>query len=154
MNENLIPQKFTLHDHDYLIGRLDLFEAMKLQKKLGPLMPTLFNQILFEMWTAYGKSKPEKEATLSDKLTEFGTLLSICQPLLDRISQMPDDDFNFCVRTALSAVERHSDDGKMWTRVYQNGVLQFDDIDFMTTCILVASVVQRELRPFVDALNL
>lgn len=151
---NLVPQKFNLHGHEYLVGRLDLFEAMKLQKRLGPLMPTAFNNVLYEMWTTYANSKPEAKANFSDKLTEFGTLLTVCQPLLDRIAQMPDADFDFCIRTALGAVERHSSDGKTWSRVYKDGVMQFDDIDFMTSCVLVAAVVQRELRPFVDALNL
>lgn len=152
--DKLVPQKFTLQGHEYLVGRLDLFEAMKLQKRLGPLVPTAFNNVLYGMWTAYGKSMPESKATLSDKLTEFGTLLAVCQPLLDRIAAMPDDDFDYCVRTALSVVERRSEDGKTWTRVYSGGTLAFDDIDFTTTCILVSAVVQRELRPFIDALNL
>ena len=81
--DKLVPQKFKLQGHEYLVGRLDLFEAMKLQKRLGPLMPTAFNNVLYGMWTAYGKSMPESKATLSDKLTEFGTLLAVCQPLLD-----------------------------------------------------------------------
>ena len=152
--DKLVPQKFTLQGHEYLVGRLDLFEAMKLQKRLGPLMPTAFNNVLYGMWTAYGKSMPESKATLSDKLTEFGTLLAVCQTLLDRIAAMPDDDFDYCVRTALSVVERRSEDGKTWTRVYSGGTMVFDDIDFTTTCILVSAVVQRELRPFIDALNL
>ena len=71
-----------------------------------------------------------------------------------RIAAMPDADFDYCVRTALSVVERRSEDGKTWTRVYSGGTLAFDDIDFTTTCILVSAVVQRELRPFIDALNL
>lgn len=152
--DKLVPQKFTLQGHEYLVGRLDLFESMKLQKRLGPLMPTAFNNVLYEMWTAYGQSVPESKASLSDKLTEFGTLLAVCQPLLDRIAQMSDADFDFCVKTALSVVERRSEGGKNWVRVYADGALAFDDIDFPTTCVLVSAVVQRELRPFIDALNL
>lgn len=152
--DRLLPQKFTFEGHDYLVGRLNLFDAMKLQKRVGPLMPTVFNQLIFDLWQAAAKSKDESKATLSDRLVEFGTLLNICQPLLDRIAAMPDEDLVFVLSTCLSVVERQSDDKKTWTRVWQNGAIIFDDISIANAYVLVSAVLQRELRPFADAMRL
>lgn len=147
----LEPKKVTVGGIEYMIGRLDLFEAMNLSRICAPILPVLFHEVLSRVALAVLQSKKEDEATPEERIAEIGTLIQLSTPILQAIAKMPRDDFETVIRTGLSCIERRV--GKSWQKVMQNGELIFDDIDQQTAFTLVVHVLARELRPTIAALG-
>ena len=147
----LEPKKVKVGGIEYMIGRLDLFEAMNLSRICAPILPTLFHEVLSRVALAVLKSKPEGEATPEDRITEIGALIQLSTPILQAIAKMPRADFDSVIKTGLSCIERRV--GKTWQKIMQNGELIFDDIDQQTAFTLVVHVLARELRPTIAALG-
>ncbi len=147
----LEPKKVKVGGVDYMIGRLDLFEAMNLSRICAPILPVLFHEVLSRVALAVLQSKKEDEATPEERIAEIGTLIQLSTPILQAIAKMPRDDFETVIRTGLSCIERRV--GKSWQKVMQNGELIFDDIDQQTAFTLVVHVLARELRPTIAALG-
>ena len=148
----LEPKKVTVCGYEYMIGRLDLFEAANLSRLCAPILPVLFHEVLSKVAIAVLKSKDSDSATPEERIEEIGTLIAICEPVLNRIAQMQREDFDTVIRTALSCIERRV--GKTWTKVMPEGVLAFDDMDTHAVFTLVLHVLSRELRPTIAALGL
>ena len=148
----LEPKKVKVGEHEYMIGRLDLFEASNLSRLCAPILPVLFHEVLSRVALEVLKSKDSETATPEERITEIGQLISICEPVLKAIADMKRADFETVLRTALSCVERKQ--GKTWAKVMPDGVLAFDDIDVQTCFTLVIHVLSRELRPTIAALGL
>ena len=147
----LEPKKVKVGGTEYMIGRLDLFEAMNLSRICAPILPVLFHEVLSRVALAVLHSKKEDEATPEERIAEIGTLIQLSTPILQAIAKMPRDDFETVIRTGLSCIERRV--GKSWQKVMQNGELIFDDIDQQTAFTLVVHVLARELRPTIAALG-
>lgn len=148
----LEPKKVKVGGTEYMIGRLDLFEAMNLSRICAPILPVLFHEVLSRVALAVLKSKPEGEATPEDRVTEIGALIQLSTPILKAIAAMPREDFDAVIKTALGCIERRV--GKTWQKVMKDGVLAFDDIDQQMAFTLVIHVLARELRPTIAALGL
>lgn len=148
----LEPKRVTLDGSEYLVNRLDLFEAMNLSRVCAPILPVLFHEVLSRVALAVLKSKPEGEATPEDRIAEIGALIQLSTPILKAIAAMPREDFDGVIKTALGCVERQV--GKKWQKVMKDGVLVFDDIDQQMAFTLVIHVLARELRPTIAALGL
>lgn len=147
----LEPKKVKVGGIEYMIGRLDLFEAMNLSRICAPILPVLFHEVLSRVALAVLQSKKEEEATPEERIEEIGMLIHMSTPILQAIAKMPRDDFETVIRTGLSCIERRV--GKSWQKVMQNGELIFDDIDQQTAFTLVVHVLARELRPTIAALG-
>lgn len=147
----LEPKKVKVGGVDYMIGRLDLFDAMNLSRICAPILPVLFHEVLSRVALAVLQSKDEEAATPEERIAEIGTLIQLSTPILQAIAKMPRDDFETVIRTGLSCIERRV--GKSWQKVMQNGELIFDDIDQQTAFTLVVHVLARELRPTIAALG-
>lgn len=147
----LEPKKVKVGGVDYMIGRLDLFEAMNLSRICSPILPVLFHEVLSRVALAVLHSKKEDEATPEERIAEIGTLIQLSTPILQAIAKMPRDDFETVIRTGLSCIERRV--GKAWQKIMQGGELIFDDIDQQTAFTLVVHVLARELRPTIAALG-
>lgn len=148
----LEPKKVSVSGHQYLIGRLDVFDAANLSRLCAPILPILFHEVLSRIALAVLNSKDSDEATPEDRVEEIGQLISLCEPVLKRIADMRREDFDTVIRTALSCIERRQ--GKTWAKVMPDGVLAFDDIDTHELFTLVIHVLARELRPTIAALGL
>ena len=147
----LEPKKVKVGGTEYMIGRLDLFEAMNLSRICAPILPVLFHEVLSRVALAVLQSKKEDEATPEERIAEIGTLIQLSTPILQAIAKMPRDDFETVIRTGLSCIERRV--GKSWQMIMQGGELIFDDIDQQTAFTLVVHVLARELRPTIAALG-
>ena len=147
----LEPKKVKVGGIEYMIGRLDLFEAMNLSRICAPILPVLFHEVLSRVALAVLQSKKEDEATPEERIEEIGTLIQLSTPILQAIAKMPRADFDSVIKTGLSCIERRV--GKTWQKIMQNGELIFDDIDQQTAFTLVVHVLARELRPTIAALG-
>ena len=147
----LEPKKVKVGGIEYMIGRLDLFEAMNLSRICAPILPVLFHEVLSRVALAVLQSKKEDEATPEERIEEIGTLIQLSTPILQAIAKMPRADFDSVIKTGLSCIERRV--GKTWQKIMQNGELIFDDIDQQTSFTLVVHVLARELRPTIAALG-
>lgn len=147
----LEPKKVTVGGSEFMIGRLDLFEAMNLSRICAPILPVLFHEVLSRVALAVLQSKKEDEATPEERIEEIGTLIQLSTPILQAIAKMPRADFDSVIKTGLSCIERRV--GKTWQKIMQNGELIFDDIDLQTAFTLVVHVLARELRPTIAALG-
>ena len=147
----LEPKKVTVGGIEYMIGRLDLFEAMNLSRICAPILPVLFHEVLSRVALAVLQSKDEEAATPEERIAEIGTQIQLSPPLHQAIAKLPREAFATVIRTGLSCIERRV--GKSWQKVMQNGELIFDDIDQQTAFTLVVHVLARELRPTIAALG-
>ena len=147
----LEPKKVELGGRVYLIGRLDLFDAMNVSRLVSPILPVLFHEVLSKVAFAVLQSKDEDEATPEERIEEVGRLIHLSAPVLRAIAGMPRADFETVIRTSLRCVERKV--GKNWQRVVTDAGLAFDDVDQQTAFTLVIHVLARELRPTIAALG-
>lgn len=143
-------ENVELGGHQYVIGRLDCFDAMHVARIVSPLLPALFGQIFGRVLELIQKSKDENSASLEDVFSEIGEVVALCEPLLYRISKMSREDFESVVKTCLLCVERRT--GKTCSRVMVDGHLMFDDMDMGTVLNLSMKVITRELRPTIAGL--
>lgn len=145
----LEPQNLVLGENEYIIGRLDMFQSLNLTRLAAPFLPVLFNDVFKNVIKSLFESKKLKEAKIDDVLNEISVAITVCEPVLIRFAQLPQDDFNTIIKTCLSCVERKQD--KHWFKVMESGVLRFTDIDQYEVLNLCFRVIVRELRPIIAA---
>lgn len=144
------PQKLTFNGHEYIIGRLDLFQSLNLTRLVSPFLPVLFNEVFKSVLKTLFASKQLKEASVDEVLEEISAVVALCEPVLTRFAQLPKDDFETIIKLALGCVERKDEGG--YFRVMENGTLRYGDIDQFEALNLVLRVIVRELRPTITAL--
>ena len=69
----LEPKKVKVGGVEYMIGRLDLFEAMNLSRICAPILPVLFHEVLSRVALAVLQSKKEDESTPEERIEETAT---------------------------------------------------------------------------------
>ena len=147
---NLKPEIVCLGDHEYMVGRLDMFDAMHVARLISPLLPAFFSQIFTRIIDLLSKSKDENGATPEEIFSEIGEVVALCEPILYRLSKMSREDFESVIKTCLSCVERKS--GKGYARVMIDGNLMFADMEMGEALRLTTAVIARELRPTIAGL--
>ena len=143
-------KRISLNGQEYLIGRLDLFQALNLSRLCSPILPILFSHVFANVARQIAQSKDSDKASIDEKLDEIASLIAVCEPVFDRLAAMPEADFKTIVFTGLSAVSR-SQDGKTWAPMVNDNALMFDDIELASLIQIIAHVLVRELRPTFDA---
>lgn len=142
------PKHTNVNGSEYCIGRLDMFKALNAARIVSPVMPALFSGVLENFVQQWRVSRDEKgggEAWVA----ELAVLLSVSQPVLDRIAQMPAADFGALVSDCLSCVEKKR--GGVYGPVIAEGV-PMDDVPAADALILTLQVLIREIRPIGAAL--
>lgn len=148
----IAPEPVVLGDREYMIGRLDCFDAMHVTRLISPLLPSFFGEIMTRVVDLVKKSKDEEGASIDDIFAEVTQVVALCEPLLYRLSLMDREKFESVVKTCLSCVERKT--GKTFGRVVVNGNLMFADMEMTEVLGLTVRVINRELRPiFVELLR-
>lgn len=143
------PQNIVLSGHEYIIGRLDLFQSLNLTRLVSPFLPVLFNEVFKNVLKTLFVSKQLKEANVDDVLEEISAVVALCEPVLTRFAQLPKSDFEEIVKVSLGCIERKDND--RWFKVMENGTLRYSDIDQFEALNLVLRVIVRELRPTITA---
>ncbi|NDJ56769.1 hypothetical protein GWD52_07135 [Enterobacteriaceae bacterium 4M9] len=124
--------ELTLNDTQYRISKLNVFEQLKVARKLLPLFA--------EMATDYEAIQDSLESAAQAMLPKMA----------DVISQMSEEDCNAIIHPCLGVVSREHMKG--WVPVFAHGALAFDDIELMTMLRLVAQVVADSLGNFLQEL--
>lgn len=129
--------EITIKDQQYRIGKLSVFEQLKVSRKLLPVLAVLVSDFR------------NVQAKLTAKDNE-GALESILPKIADAVSGLSDDDVDAILFPCLQVVARQH--GKGWVPVCQQGNMAFDDIDLFVMLQLVARVVADSLGNFLQEL--
>lgn len=143
-------KRVLLNGSEYVIGRLDTFQALEVVRLAAPVLPILFSGIfdgLLKLTQEKHRGEPDRPGA---DLDEVVTLLSVSEPLLKAVAAMPQDDFKRIVSTCLSCVEKKSGE-RSYRSVIANGV-PFSDLGAADALMLTLHVLTREVRPFGAAL--
>jgi hypothetical protein len=115
----------------YLVGRLDLFEAVGVARRLGP-------SLLSAVW-----------AVLSAKDTGASTVGALLTgPVIEGLSKMTDDDTNWVLKTCLGVVR--VEEGGTSSPVYDKAIKQmrYSDISMPAALHLVKAVIEENFGSF------
>ncbi|MEH0701426.1 hypothetical protein HPO94_03200 [Citrobacter portucalensis] len=129
--------EITIKDQQYRIGKLSVFEQLKVSRKLLPVLAGLVSDFR------------NIQSRLSAKDTE-GALESILPKIADAVSGLSDADVDAILFPCLQVVARQH--GKGWVPICQQGAMAFDDIDLFVMLQLVARVVADSLGNFLQGL--
>lgn len=143
MNE---PVHITVSGREYVLGRLNLFDALEVSRLIAPIAPILLSEVIGKL----AAELQDENAKPEERLLTIATLLSASQPVLKIISEMPRADFQSIITMCLSVVEKKTASG--YARLMQNGQLMFDDLDTMSAIALTIHVIARELNPIIASL--
>ena len=143
MNE---PVHITVSGREYVLGRLNLFDALEVSRLIAPIAPILLSEVIGKL----AAELQDENAKPEERLLTIATLLSASQPVLKIISEMPRADCQSSIPMCLSVVEKNTASG--YARLMQNGQLMFDDLDTMSAIALTIHVIARELNPIIASL--
>lgn len=129
--------EITIKDQQYRIGKLSVFEQLKVSRKLLPVLAGLVSDFR------------NIQSRLSAKDTE-GALESILPKIADAVSSLSDADVDAILFPCLQVVARQH--GKGWVPICQQNTMAFDDIDLFVMLQLVARVVADSLGNFLQGL--
>ena len=129
--------EITIKDQQYRIGKLSVFEQLKVSRKLLPVLAGLVSEFR------------NIQTKVTSKDTE-GALESILPKIADAVSGLSDEDVDAILFPCLQRVARYHMKG--WVPVCQQGSMAFDDIDLFVMLQLVARVVADSLGNFLQEL--
>ena len=140
-------KRVTVGGSEYVLNRLDCFQALNVARLAAPALPVLFSGVIegfLKVWRE-GKGGNSDE----DFTRELSMMLAVAQPLFDRVAEMKKDDFDALMATCLGCVEKQR--GKGFSPVIQGGVVM-DDVPAGDALVLALQVIVREIRPIGAAL--
>lgn len=129
--------EFQIKGINYRTAKLDVFQQLKVSRKLLPVFAGLVSE--------FGALKAQATAGNSGAVLE-----SVLPRIADTLAALPDEDVNAVIHPCLSVVSRQH--GQGWAPVFPQGALMFDDIDLFTMLQLVARVVADSLGNFLKEL--
>ncbi|MCS7489200.1 hypothetical protein KQE47_01245 [Raoultella planticola] len=129
--------EFEIKGVDYRTAKLDVFQQLKVSRKLLPVLADLVSE--------FSTLKAQAAAGNSSVVLE-----SVLPKIADTLAALPDDDVNAVIYPCLGVVSRQHQKG--WVKVFDQGALMFDDIDLFTMLQLVARVVADSLGNFLKEL--
>ncbi|HFF8977294.1 hypothetical protein LQ759_09480 [Serratia marcescens] len=130
--------EFEIKGQKYRAVKLNVFEQLKVSRKLLPLLSGLLGEIKVLRQLKTGQISIEDALKVA--------LPVIAQTLAD----VSDDDSNAIIHPCLAVVSRQN--GTVYTSIFTSGQLMFDDIDMMDMLQIVARVVGDSLGNFLPAL--
>lgn len=125
--------EFEIKGINYRTAKLDVFQQLKVSRKLLPVFAGLVSE--------FGTLKAQAVAGNNSAVAE-----SVLPKIADTVAALPDEDVNAVIYPCLSVVSRQN--GKVWSPVFTQDVLMFDDIDLLVMLQLVARVVADSLGNF------
>ena len=129
--------EFEIKGVNYRTAKLDVFQQLRVSRKLLPVLAGLVSE--------FSTLKAQAAAGNSGAV-----LKSVLPKIADTLAALPDDDVNAVIFPCLSVVSRQHEKG--WAKIFDQGVLMFDDIDLFTMLQLVARVVADSLGNFLKEL--
>lgn len=131
--------EFEIKGQQYRANKLNVFDQLKVSRKLLPVLSGLLGEIsVIKQFTA-------------GKITTDDALKTALPVLAQTLSDMSEDDSNAILHPCLSVVSRKQ--GNSYTPIFNNGQLMFDDIDLMSVLQIAARVVGDSLGNFLGELR-
>ncbi|WP_193169139.1 phage tail assembly chaperone [Serratia marcescens] len=131
--------EFEIKGQQYRAAKLNVFEQLKISRKLLPLLSGLLSEI--------SVIRQLKSGQISIDEAIKTALPAIAQALSD----ISEDDSNAIIHPCLAVVVIKQ--GKGYAPIFSNGQLMFDDIDLMSMLEIVARVVGDSLGNFLGELQ-
>ncbi|HEY1847062.1 MAG TPA: hypothetical protein VGH05_19695 [Buttiauxella sp.] len=129
--------EITIKEMNYRIGKLGVFEQLKVSRKLLPVLAGMVADFR-RLQTA----RVEEEGS--------SALESLLPKIARTLSDLSEEDCQAIIFPCLSVVARQHMKG--WVPVFSQGSLAFDDVDLLTLLQLVARVVADSLGNFLQEL--
>lgn len=123
----------------YRAGKLDAFAQLHVSRKIAPVLPKLFPVLARLQVGATGLG------------TDLDQLAEVLGPLADAMASMPKDDVDLVVSACLGVVSRKQGDA-LYSPIWRNGVIMFEDIDLAVMLPIVVNVVRDSLGNFISGL--
>jgi hypothetical protein len=131
--------EFELKGQQYRAAKLNVFEQLKVSRKLLPVLSGLLGEMRVI------KQLKDGEITIDEAIKT--ALPTIAQ----KVSDMKEEDSNAIIHPCLAVVMRKQ--GSSYVSIFGNGQLMFDDIDLMDMLQIVARVVGDSLGNFLRGLQ-
>ncbi|ERK09967.1 putative bacteriophage protein [Serratia fonticola AU-AP2C] len=131
--------EFEINNQQYRATKLNVFDQLKVSRKLLPVLSGLLGEIKVIKQLKTG------QITIEDALKT--ALPAVAQTLSD----LSEEDSNAIIHPCLSVVLRQQ--GNTYAPIFSNGQLMFDDIDLMGMLQIVARVVGDSLGNFLGELQ-
>ncbi|MBH2533870.1 hypothetical protein I5Q27_00190 [Serratia marcescens] len=131
--------EFEIKGQQYRAAKLNVFEQLKISRKLLPLLSGLLSEISVIRQLKSG------QISIEDAIKT--ALPAIAQAL----SAISEEDSNAIIHPCLAVVSVQQ--GKSYAPIFNNGQLMFDDIDLMSMLEIVARVVGDSLGNFLGELQ-
>lgn len=131
--------EFEINSQQYRATKLNVFDQLKVSRKLLPVLSGLLGEIKVIKQLKTGK------ITIDDALKT--ALPAVAQTLAD----LSEEDSNAIIHPCLAMVLRQQ--GNTYVPIFSNGQLMFDDIDLMGMLQIVARVVGDSLGNFLGELQ-
>jgi len=129
--------QFEIKGINYRTAKLDVFQQLKVGRKLLPIIAGMAADFQTVKNSAQGGDV-------------YGTLETILPKIADALADMSEDDTNAIIHPCLGVVSRQN--GTAWAPVMSSGQLMFDDIDLFSMLQLVGRVVGDSLGNFFPTL--
>ncbi|VXD05794.1 Bacteriophage protein [Enterobacterales bacterium 8AC] len=131
--------EFEIKGQKYRANKLNVFDQLKVSRKLLPVLSGLLGEI------AVLKQLKNGQITIENALK---TALPV---MAQTLSDMSEEDSNAILHPCLSVVARQQ--GNTYSPIFSNGQLMFDDIDLMSMLQIAARVVGDSLGNFLGELQ-
>lgn len=131
--------EFEINNQQYRATKLNVFDQLKVSRKLLPVLSGLLGEIKVIKQLKTG------QITIEDALKT--ALPAVAQTLAD----LSEEDSNAIIHPCLAMVLRQQ--GNTYVPIFSNGQLMFDDIDLMGMLQIVARVVGDSLGNFLGELQ-
>ncbi|WP_334469246.1 phage tail assembly chaperone [Arsenophonus sp. PmNCSU2021_1] len=122
--------EIEINGHEYRATKLSVFDQLKVARKLLPVLSGLTGE-----WQKLQQGEMPMAAVLP--------------AMANAIAQMNDEDCNAILHPCLAVVSRKNT--RIWTPIFRQGELMFDDIDLKTLLEIVAQVIGDSLGNFFHA---
>lgn len=123
----------------YRASPLNAFQQFHLFRKIAPFASLSMALLQFG-------AKHIEEVDGSDKLALIGDLVTMANPVLVSLADLPDDKAEGIVLSACQNVMRKQ--GNSWSPVFENGVCNFSDVDLGVMLKLTAHSLKANLADF------
>ena len=126
--------ELEINNQSYRTGKLNAFQQMHVSRRLAPIL------------IALGKSAKEVLAVPEGAGQDDAAVMAF-GPVADALANMPEDDVNYVINTALSVTTRKQ--GNLYSKVLQsNGNLMFEDMGAAELMQLTVAVIRENIGGF------
>lgn len=161
------PYEFEVQGVQFQARRMSPMVQMQVMRRVTPVLMGVVPAMLDQMkarqaaLTAGSNAGEETEKASAPKsildmdITVFrDTIVPALQNAAVHLAGMPDDEFQYVMRSCLELVSMRREGGTGWIPIWNQTArqAQFEDIDGSTLLLVTVEVLRQELSPFMTGL--